>query len=222
MSNLRCEPSPTSSSSSSIDTILQITTRASPSFDNSDFISDTSSVSSVTTTNTITSLPSTIQSRRKNSLRDRIYSSATRPLLNEYRQKDLSHIDYKLSSPVSKTNIDALSSPISSLRSSTSFSPTSFTCPKGHEESSSSSSSSSPIGSSLNQYTGFTSQTSIIDSSRDDIGHPTTTIRSMMTMSISPNRHHNQTYSTNPINTSISSMTNNNDGLNQQQDQTES
>jgi hypothetical protein len=44
----------------------------------------------------------------------------------------------------------------------------------------------------------------------------------MMTMSISPNRHHNQTYSTNPINTSISSMTNNNDGLNQQQDQTES
>ena len=220
MSNLRHEPPSPTSLSSSIDTILQITRHTSPSVDNSDFISDTSSVSSVTTTNTITSSPSTIHLRRKNATSDRICSSATRPLLNAYQQRDLNHIDYKFSSPVLKTNTDALSSPISFLRSSTSFSPTSFTCPKGHEESSSSPP--SPIGSSLNQYTGFTSQTSTIDSSRDDISHPTTTTRSMMTMSISPNRHHNQTNSSNPINASISSITNDNYRLKSPRDQIES
>ncbi len=92
-------------------------------------------------------------------------------------------------------------------KNTVSFSPFSFTCQKGHEESSPS----SPRGSSLNQYPELTLQTSSIDSSRDDSCHPTAgTTRSIMTMSISPNR---QTYS---------SMTNNIDGLKQQQDQTES
>lgn len=72
----------------------------------------------------------------------------------------------------------------------------------------------SPIGSSLNQYVESTSQTPSIDLSPDDSCHPTTTTtRSIMTMSISPNRHHNQTYS---------SMTNNINELKEQQDQKES
>jgi hypothetical protein len=186
---------------------LQITTPILPSFDNSDFIDDTSTVSSVTTTtNTIISVPS----RRKSSSCDRIYSSKTRPLLSEYHQKDLNHIDYKFLSPVLNTSTVPLSSsPISPLPSTTSSSSPSalFTCPKGHEESSP-----SPIGSSLNQYASFTSQTSTTDSSPDDNSHPTTT-RSIMTMSILPKRHHNQTHST---------ITNNNDGLKNQRDQIES
>jgi hypothetical protein len=207
--NQRRELLPTSSSSS-VDAILQIPTHTSSSFDTNDFISDTSTTSSVTaTTNTIRSLTSTTPSRYKHSSCDRMHSLKTRPLLSEYQQKDLNHIDYKILSPVLNTNIVPLSSPISSLPSSS----TSFTCPKGHEESST-----SPIGSSLNQYTEFTSQTPSIDSIRDDCSHSTTTARSIMTMSISPNRHHNQTHSLNSINT----MTNNNDGLKQQRDQKES
>ncbi|UJR08538.1 hypothetical protein I4U23_012800 [Adineta vaga] len=176
-----------------------------------------------TSTNTTTSLPSAVYSRRKNSNFDRVY--ITQPLVIEYQQNHLKHSDHKLLTPISKTNNTTLSSPISSsyrssaTSSSLSSSPISFTCPKGHEESSSS----SPIGSSLNQHPKFTTQTSIIDSSREDIGHRTTTTRSMMTMSISPNRqHHQQTYSTNPINTSNRSMTNTNDGLKQQCDQIDS
>ncbi len=172
------------------------------SVDNDDFIPDTANASLVTTrTNTISSLPS----RRINPTYDRIYSpTSTRPLLNAYQQKDS---NYKFLSPVLNTNTASLSSPISSSTSSSA----SFTCLKGHEESSSSPS--SPIESSLNQYTEFTSQTPSIDSSPDDSCHLTTTAtRSIMTMSISPNRHHNQTYS---------SMTNNTNGLKEQQDQTE-
>ena len=201
---------------------MQITTRASPSLDTSDFISDTSTASSVTTTNTVTSLSSTILSqtpRQRSPNYERIYSSTIRPLLSEYQQ----HIDYKFSSPVSQTNpIRSSSPPISTTSTS------SFTCPKGHEQSLS-----SPIGSSLNQYAGFTLQTLNIDTTRDDddIGSPTTTktTRSVMTMSMSPNRHHNQTRSAKAIITSAqisptTNVTNNTDGLNQQQqrDQTES
>ncbi len=207
---------------------MQITTRASPSFDSSDFISDTSAASSVTTTNTVTSLSSTIapQTSRQRSLSfDRVYSSTIRPLLSEYQQQNSTNIDYKFSSPLLQTHIVPLSLPISSF----SPIPTFFTCPKGHEQSLP-----SPIGSSLNQYRGFTSQTLNIDTSRDDnIGSPTTkTTRSIMTMSMSPNRHHNQTRSAKAIITSaqisptpnVTITTNNSDGLKQQQhrDQIES
>lgn len=81
----------------------------------------------------------------------------------------------------------------------------------------------------------FTLQTLNADTSRDDIdSSPTTmtTTRSVMTMSMSPNRHHNQTRSAKAIITSaqISPSTNatitpnNSDGLKQQEqrDQTES
>jgi hypothetical protein len=88
------------------------------------------------------------------------------------------------------------------------------------------------MGSSLNQYTEFTSQTLNADTYRDDISLLPTTTRSIMTMSMSPNRHHNQTRSAKAIITSaqISPTTNvtitpnNSDGLKQQQqrDQTES
>ncbi|CAF3630090.1 unnamed protein product [Adineta steineri] len=228
LSKLQRETSPTRSLSP-LDTILPIPKRISPPIiDNSDFISDTSSVSSLTTSNTTTSLPSAIYSRRKIFNYDRIYSTSTRPLLREYQQRNFDYIDSKSLSSILKTDNITLTSSISSSQSpttSSSSSPLSFTCFKGHEESSLSSS--SLIGSSLNQHAKFTTQTSTIDSSREDIGHPTTTTtiptRSMMTMSISPNRHHNQTYSMNPINTSIRPMmTNNNDGLKQQRDQIES
>jgi len=127
-------------------------------------------------------------------------------------------------SPVSQTNTVPLSSPVSSIPTST----TSLTCPKGHEQSLS-----SPMGSSLNQYTEFTLQTLNADTSRDDIALPTTTsTRSIMTMSMSPNRHHNQIRSAKAIITSaqispttnVTITTNNSDGLKQQQprDQTES
>ncbi|CAF0835230.1 unnamed protein product [Adineta steineri] len=226
----RREPSP-SPSSSSVDTIVQITTRGSPSLDTSDFISDTSTASSVTTTNTVTSLSSPIlspTSRRRSPSYERIYSSTIRPLLSEYQQQNSPRIDYKfISPPVPQTNTIHPSSTISSSSSSTPTSP--FTCPKGHEQSSS-----SPIGSSLNQYAGFTLQTLNIDTSRDDIGSPTTkTTRSIMTMSMSPNRHHNQTRSAKAIVTSAQitpttnvtiTANNTDDGLKQQQqrDQTES
>ncbi len=209
---------------------MQITTRASPSLDSSDFISDTSAASSVTTTNTVTSLSSTIPSqisRRTSPSFERIYSSTLRPLLSEYQQQNSTHIDYKFLSPVSQTNTVPSSSPISSSSTST----TSFTCPKGHEQSLS-----SPMSSSLNQYREFTSQTLNADTSRDDIPPPTTTTstttHSIMTMSMSPNRHHNQTRSAKAIITSaqisptsnVTITTNNSDGLKQQQqrDQTES
>jgi hypothetical protein len=89
------------------------------------------------------------------------------------------------------------------------------------------------MGSSLNQYTEFTLQTLNADTSRDDIALPTTTsTRSIMTMSMSPNRHHNQIRSAKAIITSaqispttnVTITTNNSDGLKQQQprDQTES
>lgn len=128
---------------------------------------------------------SVLPSKQLNPVCDRIHSSPTRPLFNSYQQKDS---DYKFSSSILNTNTIRLSSPISPSSSSASF-----TCLKGHEESSSSSPSSSPIGSSLNQYTEFTSQTPSVDSSRNDSCHPTT--RTIMTMSISPNRPYNQTHS---------------------------
>lgn len=90
------------------------------------------------------------------------------------------------------------------------------------------------MSSSLNQYKEFTPQTLTADTSRDDIGPPTlASTRSIMTMSMSPNRHHhNQIRSAKAIITSaqispttnISITTNNSDGLKQQQqrDQTES
>ncbi|CAF3648633.1 unnamed protein product [Rotaria sordida] len=215
--NERREPSPTPSSSS-IDSVLQIKTRASPSFDSSDFISDTSTASSMTT---VTSLSSIMSSRQKTPIYDHMCSSKTRPLISEYQQTDLNHIDYKFLSPVLNTNTTPLSSPISSLPSSSSFSSssTSFTCPKGHEESSSPSS--SPIGSSLNQYAKFTLQTPTTDSSRDDNGHSTSTY-GIMNMSMSSNRYHNQIHSSNSIITSNSTMTNNNDGLKSRREQTNS
>jgi hypothetical protein len=182
----------------------------------------------VTTTNTVTSLSSTIppQTSRQRSLSfDRVYSSTIRPLLSDYQQQNSTNIDYKFSSSL----------PISSF----SPIPTFFTCPKGHEQSlpspiGSSLTLPSPIGSSLNQYRGFTSQTLNIDTSRDDnIDSPTTkTTRSIMTMSMSPNRHHNQTRSAKAIITSaqisptpnVTITTNNSDGLKQQhhRDQIES
>jgi hypothetical protein len=128
-----------------------------------------------------------------------------RPLLGTYQQKDS---DYKISSPNLNPNTIPLSSPISSSSSSSA----SFTCQKGQEElSPSPSPSPSPKGSSLNQYLELTSQTESIDLSRDERCHPTT--RRLMTMSISPNRLHNQTHS------SITNITN---GLKQQRDQTHS
>jgi hypothetical protein len=90
------------------------------------------------------------------------------------------------------------------------------------------------MGSSLNQYSDFTSQTLNTDISLDDIGPPSTTTstHSIMTLSMSPNRHHNQTRSAKAIITSaqispttnVTITTNNSDGLKQQQqrDQTES
>jgi hypothetical protein len=165
-------------------------------------------------------------SRRTSPSFDRTYSSTIRPLLSEYQQQNSTHIDYKVLSPVSHTNTVPLSSPISSFSSTPTS--TTFTCPKGHEQSFS-----SPMGSSLNQYTEFTSQTLNADTSLDDIGPPTTTsTRSIMTVSMSPNRHHNQTRSAKAIITSaqispttnVTITTNNSDGLKQQQprDQTES
>jgi len=84
------------------------------------------------------------------------------------------------------------------------------------------------MGSSLNQYTEFTSQTLNTDTSLDDIGPPSTSTSThrIMTMSMSPNRHHNQTRSAKAIITSaqISPTTNvtitannSDDGLKQQQ-----
>ncbi len=148
---------------------------------------DKSDISSVTTTTSQHTNPSVATTKR--------------PLLGTYQQKDS---DYKLSSPNLNPNTIPLSSPISS--SASSLSSTSFTCQKGQEELSP-----SPKGSSLNQYLELTSQTESIDSSRDDRCPPTT--RRLMTMSISPNRLHNQTHS---------SMTNITNGLKQQQDQTNS
>ncbi|CAF2658268.1 unnamed protein product [Rotaria sp. Silwood2] len=210
--NEQRDSSPTPSSSS-MDSVLQIKTRASPSFDNSDFISDTSTASSMTT---VTSLGSNFSSRRRSPIYDHIISLKTRPLISEYQQKDLNHIDYKFLSPILNTNTTPLSSPVSSLSSSSSISSTYFTSSKGHEESSPSS---SPIGSSLNQYTKFTLQTPTTDSSRDNDGHSTTT-NGIMNMSMSLNRYNNQTHSPNSIITSNSAMTNNHDGLKQQREQT--
>ncbi|CAF4145304.1 unnamed protein product [Rotaria sp. Silwood2] len=223
-SQKRCESS-TSLSSSSVDTIGQITERRSPSYDNSDFMSDTSTASSITTTNTLTSLCSTIpshMSRRTSPNSERIHSSIKRPLLSEYQQQNLTPVDYKLSSPAITIRS---TSPIS-LPSSISTSITSFAQPKGHEQSLSSSK-----GSSLNQYTEFTSQTLAADTSRNNIGPSTTiTTRSIMTMSMSPNRHHNQTRSAKAIitssqispSTNVTIMTNNSDGLKQQQQRDQS
>ena len=225
-----------------MDTLVQITSRTSPSLDNSDFISDTSTASSVTTNNTITSMCSSIPSfrfsHRPSSTSDSICSSPTRSFLSEYPHPQPGQIDYKVFTPVSNTNLVPIASPISSSPSSTSSHSTStaaVACPKGHEQLSSSSSSlssfPSPMRSSLNQYAKFTSQTPTADTSRDDIS-PATTTRSLMTMSMSPNRHHNQTRSVKAIiasaqispNTDVTITTNNGDGLKQhkQGDQTES
>jgi len=193
LSNQRHEPS------SPVNTRVQITARASPTFGDSDFISDTSTASSVTTS-------SSKHSQRTSPTFDRTYPLRTSPLLNEYQQQTSNHINYKIFSPVLNTNTTPSSSLISSLPSSTSSFPASYTCPKGHEQSS------SLLGSSLNQYIEFASQTQTADTSRDDIGHPTTTTRSIMTVSLSPNRHLNQTRLVNAI-----IRTNNNDELKQQQ-----
>ena len=194
----------------------------------------------MTTTNTVTSLCSTIPSqisRRISPSFERFYSSTKRPFVSEYQhqqqqqqqRRNSSHIDYKFLSPASQTNNVPLTSPISARSTSTN---TCVTCPKGHEQSLL-----SPINSSLNQYREFTSQTFNADTSRDDIASPTTTTTttttsSLMTMSMSPNRHHNQTRSAKAIITSaqispttnVTITTNNADGLRQQQqgDQTES
>ena len=222
-----------------MDTLVQVTSRASPSLDNSDFISDTSTASSVTTANTLTSICSSIPSarfsHRPSSTSDSICSSPTRSYLSEYPPRaQAAQIDYRVLTPVSNTNLASTASPITSSPSSTSTLSTStaaVACPKGHDQlslSSSSSSFPSPMRSSLNQYAKFTSQTPTADTSRDDIS-PATTTRSLMTMSMSPNRHHNQTRSVKAIiasaqissNTDVTSTTNNGDGL-KQQDQTES
>ncbi|CAF1625865.1 unnamed protein product [Rotaria magnacalcarata] len=224
LSNERRELSP-SSSLSSIDSILQNRTRSSPSFDNNDLISDTSTASSL---NTITSLTSILSSRQKSPIREYICSPTTRSLLREYQQKDLNRIDCRILSPVLNTNtIAASSTPISSLPSSSFSSPSSsssstyLTCPKGHGESPSSP---SPVESTLNQCADFTLQTPTTDASLDDSSHPTTPTKahSLMNMSMSSNRYNNQTYSSNPIMTSIPPMTNSNDGLKQQQEQIKS
>lgn len=225
-------PQPRRESSSSplsslAETIVSITSRRSPSIDSSDFISDTSAASSISTINTLTSVSSTVpsyMSRRTSPSFVRDPSSTQRPILNEYSQQNETNIDYKFFSPVKSTNTIPLSSPVSSSSSST----TTFTCSKGHEQSLS-----SCKGSSLNQYPKFTSQTLNADISRDDIGpSTTTTTRTIMTMSMSPNRHHNQTRSAKAIITSaqispttnVKITTNNSAGLKQQQqqDQTES
>ncbi|CAF3423716.1 unnamed protein product [Rotaria sp. Silwood1] len=220
------ESSP-SLSSSSVDALVHVTGCTSPSYDNSDFMSDTSTASSITTANTLTSLSSIIPShisRRTSPNSERIHPSIKRPLLNEYQQQNLTPIDYKFSSPA--ITVRSIS-PIS-LPPSISTSITSYAQSKGHEQSLS-----SAKGSSLNQCTEFTSQTLTADTSRDNIGPSTTiTTRSIMTMSMSPNRHHNQTRSAKAIITSsqispspnVTIMTNNSDGLKQQQqrDQTES
>ena len=87
--------------------------------------------------------------------------------------------------------------------------------------------------SSLNQYAEFTSQTPTTDTSQDNMIPPTTTTRTIMTMSMSsPNRRHNQTRSAkaiissaqiSPI-TDVTNATNNGDGLklHREGDQTES
>lgn len=219
-------------------------TRASPSFDNSDFISDTSIASSITSSqaNTLTSLssgiiPSNRFSRSSNRKLEHVLPSTNKPtLLSEYQHANSTPLDYKCLTPVSQINTIHRSSPISSSPSS-SFSSisttTSFTCPKGHEQLSTSSSTSSPLSSSpmrssRNQYAQFTCQTTTADTSRDNISPSTTTTRSLMTMSMSPNRHHNQTRSAKAIITSAQIspiMTNNIDGLNSShkpEDQTES
>jgi hypothetical protein len=172
---------------------VQITTRASPTFDDRDIVSNTSTASSV-------------KDLQRTSLTfDRAYPSTISPLLNEYQQPTSNHINYKFFSPVLNTNTTPSSSLISSLPSSTSSFPASYTCPKGHEQSS------SLLGSSLNQYIEFASQTQTADTSRDDIGHPSTTTRSVMTVSLSPNRHLNQTRLVNAI-----IRTNNKDEIKQQ------
>ncbi|CAF3875516.1 unnamed protein product, partial [Rotaria magnacalcarata] len=225
-SNKRRESS-YSISSLSVDTITQSTPRALSPVDSNDFASDTSAASSettTTTTNTLTSISSIIPSRiaRRTSSNniERIQSLTKRPLLSEYQQKHSTRIDYKSLSPA---NTVSLSSPISP-----SASITSFTYPKGHEQSLS-----STKGSSLNQYQELTSQTLTADTSRNNIG-PTATIttRRIMTMSMSPNRHHNQTRSAKAIITSsqispttnVTITTNNGDGLKppEHQDQKES
>ncbi|CAF3317349.1 unnamed protein product [Rotaria socialis] len=225
LSNERRDLSP-SPSLSSIDSMWQNRTRSSPSFDNNDLISDTSTASSL---NTITSLTSILSARQKSPIREYICSPRTRSSLHEYQQKDLNHIDCKILSPVLNTKtIAASSTPISSLPSSSFPSPSSsstdFTWPKGHGEPSSSP---SPVESTLNQCTDFTLQTPTTDASLDDSGHPTTPTtatkaHSLMNMSMSSNRYNNQTYSSNPIMTSIPPMTNSNDGLRQQQEQIKS
>ena len=218
---------------------MQITTCTSPTLDSSDFISDTSTASSVTTTNTVTSLSSTIPSqasRRPSPSFDYVCSSPTRSSLSEYQQHDSARIAYKFLTPVSNTNTTrSSSSPVASFPSCILSPPlpppppspaTSLTCPKGHEQPASSSSSPpSPMRSSLNQYAEFTSQTPTADTSREDMGPRTTTsttaTRTIMTMSMSPNRHHNQTRSAKAIitsaqispSTNVTIMTNNSDGL---------
>jgi hypothetical protein len=84
--------------------------------------------------------------------------------------------------------------------------------------------------SSFNQYAKFTSQTPTADTSPSSISPPTTT-RTVMTMSMSPNRHQNQTRSAKAIIASaqitavanVTIMANNSNGLKQhkQGDQTE-
>ena len=83
--------------------------------DNSDFISDTSSVSSLSTpTRALTSLVSNVRSPQRNPTFARIHSSTTRPLRTEYVQYLSNEIDYRHLSPVSNTNtISSFSSPIS-------------------------------------------------------------------------------------------------------------
>lgn len=164
-------------------------------------------------------MPSRV-SRRTSPNIERVYSPSLRPLLNEYQQKNPTHIDYK---SFSTTNTNSSSSPISSIASIISLTPS-----KGHEQLLSSSK-----GSSLNQYPEFTLQTSTADTSRDNSGpSPTITTHRIMTMSMSPNRHHNKMRSAKAIITSsqispttnVTITANNTNGLNQQQqrDQKES
>ncbi|CAM4916125.1 unnamed protein product [Rotaria socialis] len=225
-SNKRHESS-SSISPLSVDTITQIAPRALSPMDSNDFASDTSAASSVTTTtttNTLTSISSIIPSRtsRRTSFNniERIQSPTKRPLLSEYQQKHSTRIDYKSLPPANTVSSSSPISPSASI--------TSFTYPKGHEQSLS-----STKGSSLNQYPEFTSQTLTADTSRNNIG-PTATITTcrIMTMSMSPNRYHNQTRSAKAIITSsqispttnVTITTNNGDGLKppEHQDQKES
>lgn len=217
--------------------------RTSPTPSNSDFIGDTSTASSATSNFTLTSLSARIPSPASVSSLiscfDQTQSStrlSRRTFLSEYQNANSTNIDYKVLTPTTNTNAVQTSSPISSSPQSSSSIPitTSFTCPKGHEQLSTSSSpslSSSPMRSSLNQYTEFTSQTPTADTARDNIS-PRTTTRTIMTMSMSPNHHHNQTRSAKAIissaqispNTDLTSATNNSAGLKQQkqEDQTAS